>query len=83
MATSKTKPAELPPYPVGSRYRPWGVDAYATVVNVNVNAKTVTLVYDHSPKVRYQFKQHELDKMGRRVPRTFSKGDRNIPVSVS
>lgn len=65
------KPAPVLKYPVGARYRPWGVDSMASIVSSDRYGKTATIVYDHDPKQRHTFDYRELDKIGRVVPSSF------------
>jgi hypothetical protein len=48
-------------------FRPWNTDSMGTVVGQTEG--TVTIAYDHDPSKRYTFKNHELDRVGRFVPR--------------
>jgi len=57
---------EMQPLP-GTCWRPWGVDALATVVARD--PRSVTIRYDHAPKVTHTLTRGEYSAMGREVNR--------------
>ena len=60
-------------------FRPWGIDALATIVASS--ASEVTIRYDHEETVTYTLTRRDLDRIGRMVTRTdYQRGKRPTPL---